>query len=390
MPALLVILGSLALFTVLGLVALWPSGDARGGGGGVPSGTVDARVVAVSADGCRGASPAAPGDAARECRRVTVELQAGPEAGTRTSFDLGGGVAIAPGDPVRVAPSGAPADAVVGGMPVDPYVFVDFERRAPLLWLAALFVVLVVATTRWRGVRALLGLAVSLGLVTMFVVPAIAEGRPAPAVAAIGALAIMFTTIPVAHGLGPKALAALMGTAVALGLTTALAHVASGLAHLTGFSSDEAAFLNATQGGAVSVHGLLIAGMVIGALGVLDDLTVSQASTVMALRHANPALRARALFRRGMAVGHDHIVAMVNTLVLTYVGASLPVLLVFSLADTPAGEALNSEVVAAEVVAGLVGSIGLIAAAPIVTALAAILAVRIDPEDVGRVQGHGH
>lgn len=275
-------------------------------------------------------------------------------------------------------------------MPVDPYVFVDFERRAPLLWLAALFVVLVVATTRWRGVRALLGLAVSLGLVTMFVVPAIAEGRPAPAVAAIGALAIMFTTIPVAHGLGPKALAALMGTAVALGLTTALAHVASGLAHLTGFSSDEAAFLNATQGGAVSVHGLLIAGMVIGALGVLDDLTVSQASTVMALRHANPALRARALFRRGMAVGHDHIVAMVNTLVLTYVGASLPVLLVFSLADTPAGEALNSEVVAAEVVAGLVGSIGLIAAAPIVTALAAILAVRIDPEDVGRVQGHGH
>lgn len=389
-PALAVILGGLALFTLLGLVVLWPSGEDRPAPVGSARETIPARVVEVALGQCRAAAASPGSDEARDCRRVGVELESGPDAGERTWFDLGPGFDISPGDSVRVTPSGVPEDAQVGGVPVDRYAFADFERRSPLIWLAVAFCALVIVTARWRGLRALLGLAVSLAIVVFFVVPAIAEGASAPAVAAIGALAIMLTTIPVAHGMGPKSVAALAGTGFALAITTALAHVAADLAHLTGFGSDEAAYLNATQADSVSVHGLLIAGVVIGALGVLDDLTVSQASTVMALRQANPALGARDLFRRGMGVGHDHIVAMVNTLVLAYVGASLPVLLVFSVADTSVGDALNSEVVASEIVATLAGSIGLIAAAPIVTALAALLAVRIAPDRLDAGHHHHH
>jgi uncharacterized membrane protein len=129
--------------------------------------------------------------------------------------------------------------------------------------------------------------------------------------------------------------------------------------------------------------------MVIGALGVLDDLTVTRASTVLALRHANPVLGAGALFRRALVVGHDHIAATVNTLVLAYVGAALPVLLLLSLAGTSTSDAINSEVVASEVVAMLVGSIGLIAAVPITTGIAALLAERLSEQDLAR-EGHSH
>jgi uncharacterized membrane protein len=141
----------------------------------------------------------------------------------------------------------------------------------------------------------------------------------------------------------------------------------------------------------LSLQGLLLAGMVIGALGVLDDLTVSQSSTVMALRRANPGLRFRELFKSALAVGHDHIAATVNTLVLAYAGASLPILLVFSPAETSIGEAVNFETVAEAVVGMLVGSIGLIAAVPVTTALAALLALRLDERRLEDAHvGHAH
>jgi uncharacterized membrane protein len=132
------------------------------------------------------------------------------------------------------------------------------------------------------------------------------------------------------------------------------------------------------------------AGMVIGALGVLDDVTVSQASAVMALRRANPAQTARQLYHGALAVGRDHVAATVNTLVLAYAGASLPVLLLFSVGDTPFSEAVNNEAVAANIVATLVGSIGLIAAVPLTTGLAALLAVHLSPDEL-ETEGHaGH
>jgi len=291
--------------------------------------------------------------------------------------DQGDRVEVDVGDRLRVYENQLPEGAVIGGVRVDRYALADFERRSSLLWLTAAFAVLVVAAGRWRGLRALFGLAGSLAIVVLFVVPAILDGQSPLTVAFVGALAIMLVTIPLAHGLGPKTLAAMLGTAASLILTLTLANVFTGLTHLTGPSSDEALFLRATSRD-ISIRGLLLAGMVIGALGVLDDLTVSQSSTVMALRRANPRLGFGELFRSALAVGHDHIAATVNTLVLAYAGASLPVLLIFSISDTSFADAVNNEAVAEEIVATLVGSIGLIAAVPVTTALAALLAVRLD------------
>ena len=255
-----------------------------------------------------------------------------------------------------------------------------------LVWLGAAFAVLVVLAARWRGLRALAGLAASLAISVFFIVPAILEGTTPILVALVGSLAILLVTLPVAHGIGPTAVAAALATAAALIATLALAELATGLAHITGFGSEEASYIRAA-GQDVSVRGMLIAGIVIAALGVLDDLTISQASTVMALHRVSPGHPPRALFVEAMRVGRDHIVAVINTLVLAYVGASLPVLLVFSIADVSFGDAVNSEVVAAEVVATLVGSIGLMAAAPLATGIAPWLAPSVPP---GTSEPHHH
>ena len=175
---------------------------------------------------------------------------------------------------------------------------------------------------------ALIGLSASLVVVFAFIVPGMLAGRPPVAVAAVGSIAVMLITISLAHGVGAKSLAAMLGTAISLALTVTLAVVFSNLTHLTGLGGEAASFVM-VGGSGVSLQGIVIAGMVVGALGVLDDVTVSQSSTVMALRRANPELTAGQLYREALAVGQDHVAATVNTLVLAYVGASLPILLVF-------------------------------------------------------------
>lgn len=389
--ALVLLLGALVVVTAIGLADLWPSGDPVPAAPGIaPLETESATVTVVDAEGCLTAAAApASGPGAGDCRRVTVRLTSGPDEGDRVSFDVTGPVDVDVGDGVRVSATGVPEGATVAGRPADRYAFSDFERRSPLVWLAVAFAAIVIVTSRWRGVRALAGLAASLAIVVWFVVPAILEGAAPLAVAVVGALAIMLVTIPLAHGLGPTAVAAILGTTAALLLTAGLARLATEVAHITGFSSEEATFLSAAASD-LSIQGLLLAGIVIGALGVLDDLTVTQASVVMALRRADPAADGRRLFREALSVGHDHIAATVNTLVLAYVGASLPVLLVFSVAGTSASDAINSEVVASEIVATLVGSIGLIAAVPITTAVAALLATHVEPTRLAAGHAHHH
>ena len=372
--------------TAVGLAVLWPEGRdvPRPEGLGPPPHTEEAEVVGVRSTRC------GLGVGRSECLRVSATLKSGPDEGrevaftfaaTEGEFDVGDEIRVYKNPPL-------PPEAVAAGVESDPYAFSDFERRPSMLGLAVMFAALVLLTGRWQGLRALSGLAASLAVIVFFVVPAILEGSSPTAVAFFGALAVMLVTLPLAHGIGPKTIAASLGTTASLALTLVLAHSFISLTHLSGISTEEALWLRATQG-ELSLQGLLLAGMVIGALGVLDDLTVSQSSTVMALRRANPTLRFRALFRSALAVGHDHIAATVNTLVLAYAGASLPVLLIFSLADTPLTEAVNFEAVAEAIVAMLVGSIGLIAAVPITTALAALLATRIEPSSVGPAE-HAH
>ena len=258
------------------------------------------------------------------------------------------------------------------------YAFYDFQRGRPMLVLALAFVAIVLLFARLRGALSLAGLGFSLALVLLFVVPAILDGKSPFAVAVVGSLAVALITIPLAHGGGPKTLAALLGTAASLLLTALLALTFTKAAHLTGFSSEEATFLQ-LAGANLSLEGLLLAGMVIAALGVLDDVTVSQASTVLALRSANPALGFRELFGAAQRVGPrprqrdgQHARARVRRRVPA-------VLLIFSSSDLGIGEALSTEIVAKEVVATLVGSIGLIAAVPLTTALAALLALAEEP-----------
>jgi uncharacterized membrane protein len=346
--------------------------------------TYDARVVAMRSIGCQ-----AP--AARNCSIITVQLGGGPDRGKRTSFrfgDTGSDAHLSLGDGVLVYKNPLPPGAQLNGVKLPAYSFSDFQRHGPLLWLLAAFAIVVVAAGRFSGLRALAGLTISIATVIFFIVPAITDGRPPLQVAAFGALGVMLATIPLVHGGGAKSLAACLGTAFALLLTLGLADLFTSLAHLSGLTSDEALYLEATTH--VSVRGLLLAGMVVGALGVLGDTTVTQASTVMALRRANPTLGWTALVTHATSVGRDHIAATVNTLVLAYTGAALPILVVFSLSGTSFSSAVNGEVVAEPIVATLVGSIGLIAAVPVTTALAALLAIQLPEKRLRDAHVHAH
>jgi uncharacterized membrane protein len=192
------------------------------------------------------------------------------------------------------------------------------------------------------------------------------------AVSVVGAAVIMFVTLYLAHGLNVRTTTAVLGTLGALVLTGVLAWAFVEASHLTGLSSEEAGFLQAAAG-QVNLEGLLLGGIVIGSLGVLDDVTVTQASAVWELYHANPSMGFRALFSAGLRIGRDHIASTVNTLVLAYAGASLPLLVLFTLSNRDLSEVLTGELVAQEIVRTLVGSIGLVAAVPLTTALGALV-----------------
>ena len=375
---------ALALATVIGLVLLWPGDVSAPLRGGLNTTSESAEVLDVEETFC-------PGFGDRPCQLVTMRLTSGPDEGREVEMRLGATGLIDPdldpGDDIKVTETPDPPPGAAP-LPGGEFALTDFQRGTPMLVLALIFVAVVLLFARLRGALSLTGLALSLAVVLLFIVPAILDGEPPLAVAVVGSLAVALITIPLVHGLGPQSIAALLGTASSLLLTALLASIFTAAAHLTGFSSDEASYLQLT-GADISLEGLLLAGMVVGALGVLDDVTVTQASTVMALRRANPRLGFTDLAARAMRVGRDHVSATVNTLVLAYVGASLPVLLIFSSADLGLRDALELEVVATEVVATLVGSIGLIAAVPVTTALAAALALG-QPAERLPAGAHGH
>jgi uncharacterized membrane protein len=376
----------LAAGTAAGIAILWPGHTETRLAGGLLVDTQKAEVEEVTETTC-------PGLGNQRCQLVTARLTSGRGTGKRIQLQLsaiqGFDPDLDPGDDIRVtkAPEPPPGQAAIAG---PNYSFYDFQRGTPMVVLALAFIAIVVLFGRLRGALSLVGLGFSLALVLLFVVPAILDGKSPLAVAVVGSLAVALITIPLAHGGGPKTIAAVLGTAASLLLTALLALIFTKATHLTGFSSEEATFLD-IAGANLSLQGLLLAGMVIGALGVLDDVTVSQASTVLALRSANPSLRFRQLFAVAQRVGRDHVSATVNTLVLAYVGAALPILLIFSASDLAVGEALSTEAVATQVVATLVGSIGLIAAVPLTTGLAALLALDEEPEALADFDiGHSH
>jgi uncharacterized membrane protein len=373
---------ALAIATAIGLAVLWPTGGTDDLAQAFGQKTEGAEIVEIRAIECRN-------PAVSDCDELTLELRSGPDEGVRSTLitgDTGPTPELGVGDRLRVTKNEVPPGSGPGA---EAYALSEVERQTPMLWLLVAFSLLVVLFGRLRGALALVGLGVSLLIVVKFIVPAILQGEAPLAVAIVGSLAVMLATITLAHGINPKSLAAILGTAGSLLLTVLLALLFTELAKLTGLSSEEATLLEAS-GTDVSLEGLVLAGMVIGALGVLDDVTVSQASTVMALRRANPTQRALAIYREAIAVGRDHVAATVNTLVLAYVGASLPILLIFGVGDIPFLDAINREAVAEQVVAMLVGSIGLIAAVPLTTGLAALLATRMPTAALPEEHAHAY
>jgi uncharacterized membrane protein len=381
------LLGSLAALIVavaVGLAILWPSGEKPEVFlQGVPRDTERAKVVEIKDVGC-------PEGQVGTCGEITIRLESGDREGETGVIsqtvprELGLDPEISPGDDLRVVPPPGASEAET-----PTYILAGFERGSPMLFLVLLFGAIVIAFGRLRGALSLFGLVLSLVVILVFVVPAILRGEPPLAVAIVGSIAVMLVTILLAHGLSLKSLGAILGTTASLLLVALLAVIYTSSTHLTGFSSTEA--LNLSFQADIDLRGLLLAGMVIGALGVLDDITVSQASTVLALRAANPGLGFGSLYRRAAAVGRDHASAAVNTLVLAYAGAALPVLLIFGGIGIGFSDAVNLEVVAKEVVAMLVGSIGLIAAVPLTTALTAWLSFQLESGEIpAEESGHFH
>ena len=254
-----------------------------------------------------------------------------------------------------------------------PYVFVDFERGPPLALLAAVFTVLVVLVARWRGLAALLGLGVALAVIGAFTLPALLQGRSAVGVGLVSASAIMFVVLYLAHGFTLKTSTALIGTLAGLGATAAIAAWASGAAELTGLSGEYGLDL-VSYAPSVRLRDVLLCGMVIAGLGVLNDVTITQASAVWELRASAPHATRQEVFARAMRIGRDHIASTVYTIVFAYIGASLPLVLLVSMSDRSLLGALSSGELAEEVARTLVGSIGLVLAIPLTTLVGVLVA----------------
>ena len=257
----------------------------------------------------------------------------------------------------------------------DSAFIAEYVRTPQLAWLAALFAVAIGLVGGFQGLRSLLGMAISFVVILRFIIPHILVGHSPVLVSVAGALLVLVATLYLAHGFNAKSSAALAGTVFALVLTGLLGQSFIEWTRLSGLASEEVTYLS-NQTGALDFRGLLLAGLIIGTLGVLDDVAMSQASAVFELNRANPALGAAELVRRGMRIGRDHIASTVNTLVLAYAGSSLPLLLLLSTQPEPWGTLLNREQITVEVVNALVGSIGLILAVPFTTAAAALAVTR--------------
>lgn len=383
------LVGSVAaifVFTAIALAALWPRGDDRPTAAGAPvaPATFGAVVRGVRVDACPGQDDAA---SAQQCRTITVDPADDRPA---ADIDLGpadGGLTLSRGDHVRISEN-PPIEGVPDDVEVAPYSLVGVDHTRSLLIAAALLGLLAVVALRGRGLLALAGVALSLLLLVEFLVPAILAGKPPVLVALVGALAVMFVTLVLTNGVGAQTLAGALGIATTLVLTTVLGLIAVRATGLDGTGSELSITLAQAADG-VSLEGVLLAGMVIGGLGVLADTAVTQASAVMALRRANASLPARGLYREAVQVGRDHLSATIHTLVLAYAGATLPLLLVLEAGGASTVDTVNQTDIAEPILATIIGCAGLIAAVPLATGLAASLVARIPvgalPED-----HHGH
>ncbi len=255
----------------------------------------------------------------------------------------------------------------------DIFTIVDYVRRGTIYLLAGIFVLVVFLVGRRKGLKSLLSLLFSFVVIMQLIVPRILAGDNPLLIGIIGSFVITIFIVYVTEGLNKKAHLATLSIAITLIITAILSIVFAEMARLTGLAQEEATYLVGIGSGVVDFRGLLLAAFLIGILGVLDDLIISQIETVAQLKKANPEISRRRLFKLAFTVGNSHLAAVINTLFLAYTGAALPLLLLFSLnqgVTITFGQVINNELIATEIIRTLIGSIGLALSVPIATFLA--------------------
>ncbi|MER5257680.1 YibE/F family protein [Streptomyces sp. NPDC002855] len=390
-----------ATAVLVGLAVFWPGGapSHERTGVGFDRQTQSADVTRVQKLSCKdvnasqtppnGDTSTAEGQSAQSraegiCKKATIEVTSGKDTG-RTFTEI-----VQPDSPRQLREG---QEVVVAYEPSAPeelqYSVTDVNRKFPMALLAGIFALAVVVVGRLRGVMALVALALSFLVLTFFILPAILQGSNPLVVAVIGASAIMLIALYLCHGLTARTSVAVLGTLISLLLIGLLGSLFIGWASLTGNTDDNTGLIHGLYPD-IDMSGLLLAGVIIGSLGVLDDVTVTQTSAVWELHQANPTMGWRGLYGAAIRIGRDHIASVVNTLVLAYAGAALPLLLLFSIAQSSVGTVANSELVAEEIVRTLVGSIGLVASVPVTTALAALVVSADRSTPAGRTGSTAH
>lgn len=384
---LVAVLAPLAVLTIVAMLVMWPSGSKAGISlaspyQAAPGVTFDTgKIQAVTQENCSQGAPAPGTDqsngAQQQGSQCTFASTQPDKGGSPVKVVINPDVAkshgVKAGDSIRYLNlSGVQGAAAGNGSP--SYVFLDFVRNVPMALLAILYAVVVIAVARWRGFRALLGLAGAYVVLVSFMLPGLVEGKPPLLVALVGSTAIMMGVLYFAHGFSARTSTALLGTIFGLGITALLAAWATDAANLTGVGSHDAAAL-VNMSDKISISGIILCGLIISGLGVLNDVTITQSSAVWELYELAPGTSARTLFTSAMRIGRDHIASTVYTIAFAYAGAALPILIIVMLYDRPLVDALTSAELSEEVIRTLVGSIGLVLAIP-VTTLIAVLVVK--------------
>ncbi|MBP3044044.1 YibE/F family protein [Arthrobacter jiangjiafuii] len=390
LTAILVPLGLLALAA---MVLMWPTGDRGGITVADPYATADGvtfdtgEVQRVSREDCPSSQALVDaGGTAQQCLVAytvpsaggkTIQIEVPPEVAASEAIEAGDTVKYLNLEAVMGSSGGAP-----------PYVFVDFVRSIPMAALTLLYAGVVIAVARWRGLRALLGLGGAYAVLAGFILPGLVEGQPPLLLGLVGSSVIMFGVLYFAHGFTARTSTALLGTLFGLLITAGLAAWATDAAHLVGVD-DENAYTLINASDSLSVSGIILCGLIISGLGVLNDVTITQSSAVWEMYELAPGASAKRLFSGAMRVGRDHIASTVYTIAFAYAGAALPVLILVSLYDRSFLDSITSGELAEEVIRTLVGSIGLVLAIPVTTALAVLVVKAVGIKGVPHGAGAG-
>jgi uncharacterized membrane protein len=389
---LLAVLIPILIATAVAMVALWPretpvtarQTDTTAVAGERVSGVVRSSTARTCEGEPSDRLPDGTIPTTATCASVVARLRSGPDQGEDVTVNIPAQVykaGISPGDQVdltRFPPQdgdGATTvtetdpDALPNG---DVYAWVDYSRGRPLIVLALIFTLLVVGVARLRGLAAIAGLAIAYLTIIKFMLPALRLGEDPVAVAVVGSIAVMTLVLYLAHGVNTKTTTALLGTIFGLAISGGITAWAASAAHLNGLSTEDNYQLSQLTGG-LDLSGIIVCGIIVAGLGVLNDVTITQASAIWEIHGFAPQLGVRALFTSGMRVGRDHLASTVYTIAFAYAGAALPTLILIDLYQQPWAQVLTSGQIAEEIVRTLVGSIGLILAIPVTTLLAAVI-----------------